>query len=274
MRPLHAPRYFLGIITIALLTFTGCKTASSGGGCFQKGPGISSDPITGTLLPAKTLSIVFVGGPSGKTLDIIDYLYSTNVKAAFFVYGYRAKDRKPTLIEAKRKGHLVGNATFSGKNFDELKSIVNEVMTTDELITPYVTGNMYLFTTPDGKIDLEAKKRLNRAGLRKYTGPVYWDIGQGQPNFMSDAECWKQGLDIGTCADKYLDKIKVLERGIVAFHSQDGRTLEVVKLLIQALEAKDFKFVRLDEVPEIRAMIKRNGGQPGVIAGTGGCNDY
>ena len=251
-----------------------CKNLVTDNDCPNNGPGLSLAPLSGLNLPLKTISLSFSNAPGGKTQEIVDFLYSNNIKATFFITGQLVEVNEPDLLEIKRKGHLVGNGTYSGKGLEKSKAPILDVRRNDRLLTPYISGNIFLLRAPFNDYTDETIDTLNKAGLRKYSGPVQWDIGEGQNGFLSDRQCWQANLDIGSCADQYLKQIKSREKGIVAFHSVEGRTLELVKNLVPALVSSGFQFVRVDEIPDIRAAVQKNGGIPGTIGGPAACSGF
>ena len=251
-----------------------CKTIESSIACPNMGPGLSTEGFKGSNLPIKSIAFIFSGGPGGKTGEIVDYLYSNQIQAAFFATGHLIEENKEHLSEARRKSHLVGISNFSGQLLSKKSDIVLDVRQADRLVTPYVSANKFLYSPILGQYERSDMDKLNKAGLRKYTGPILWDIGYGTQGFLSDKECWEVRYTVGTCADNYIKQIKALEKGIVAFHTTTGETLELVKTMVPTLVATGFQFVRLDQIPDIRAQIQANGGLMSSPDSTPSCEDY
>lgn len=243
-------------------------------GCPNNGPGLSSEPLTGESLPRNQISLVFYGGPQGKTGDIVDYLYSNNLQASFFVSASLVAGEEAAMVEMRRKGNLVGTVGFHPPALAQSENPVMDLRQADLAIHPYVTGNIFLLGDSQPAISAPLSSKLNAAGFRKYTGPIRWDLGEGLEGFQSDRQCWSQNIDAITCAGGYFEQIKSRQKGIVAFHSLGGETLELLKELIPAVIANGISMVRLDKVPEIAARIRANGGQVGALAGPYSCKDY
>ena len=99
---------------------------------------------------------------------------------------------------------------------------------------------------------------------------MHWDVGRGVDGLVSDAECWAKALSAASCAQAYLEKIRLKGRGIVAFHSISHDTLALLKELLPALTSAGYRFARLDAIPKLRERISANGGLPGTVAGAPG----
>src|SRR5438874_2320396 len=67
---------------------------------------------------------------------------------------------------------------------------------------------------------------LNRDGeLRRYVGPIYWDIGgdttltrEGYVMSAADWDCWRMGWSAHTCAKGYTREIRRKDGGVVLMH--------------------------------------------------------
>ncbi len=66
-----------------------------------------------TKMPKKTVALTFDDGPSPKyTEQVLDILKKYNVKATFFVVGYRIEQYCPILKRIVSEGHELGNHTY------------------------------------------------------------------------------------------------------------------------------------------------------------------
>lgn len=238
------------------------------------GPGLTSKAYTGTALTGQTLALSFDGGPTQSTSQIGDFLYGNSIRATFFVRGKEIANAGDELARLKARGHLVGQQGYSGDVLTAVPEPALEVRKTDALISPYVTGNIFLLRPPAGRFDDELARQLNLAGLNKYVGPIAWDVGASSGDFVDDHDCLNQGQDPAVCAQNYLERLRSLEHGIVRFSSERPALLEFIQIIVTKLRDEGFQFVRIDEVPAIRLAIERAGGKPGTIAGPDGCNEY
>jgi hypothetical protein len=150
---------------------------------------------------------------------------------------------------------------------------VLELRTTDALITPYVTGNLFLFYAPLKSFDDQTAALLESNGLGKYVGPIK-DDSLPSPTFQYDEQCWIEALAPSVCAAQYFTEAQRLGRGVLAFHDTDSRTLVMLQELVPQLKAFGFDLVRLDEIPSVRSALSRAGGQVDQVAGPQACDDY
>jgi hypothetical protein len=104
-------------------------------------------------------------------------------------------------------------------------------------------------------------RALNRDFLLAmgHVGPIHWDVD------AMDWACWRDGIRPEACADRYLDAIRRAGRGIVLMHDSTAdlrhlrgrnRTREAVARLVPALKREGFRFVGLDEVPEVAEALR------------------
>ena len=94
----------------------------------------------------------------------------------FFVIGHKIAPYNGELIDVKKKGHLIGQSTFSGEPLTATKDLVMDVRKADMLVTPYVVGNMFLFAPVDGFSTEDQMQLLNRAGFRE----ICWACALGR----------------------------------------------------------------------------------------------
>ncbi len=241
------------------------------------GVGLRAAPYVGDQLPDKAVALSFDGGPGEVMSKIGDYLYANEVRAAFFVRGDGVFGNEDKLARLKRQGHLVGSRGFDGKALDGAADPITAMRRTDALITPYVTGDMYLLragSASQGAMPAGLAERLNGAGLTRYVGPIGWDVGDQSLGFEPDDACWARGRTADTCAQNYLTALRQLQRGIVLMHAERLETVGMLTTVVAKLKEEGFNFTRLDEAPELRSALLRSGGAPGKVGGDGGCREY
>ena len=267
-------RFALSVVLSCLtLSLTSCKKESSEDGC-TPGAGLHSTDILGSDLSDGQISLTFDDGPSVHTERLLDGLKKHGITASFFVIGFPAKSNLDLLERMKKEGHLVGNHTFTHPDITKSSNPVAEVMRTDEVISPYVTGDMFLFRPPFGVWGDAVAQRLNGEGLAKYVGPIHWDIGDSGTEYTSDSECWTNGKTTEECGEIFLNEIKTKRKGIVLLHDSHEKTVTMILDLIPKIKALGMEFVRLDKTPGIRSLLVAGGGKPDTIDGPASCFDY
>ena len=162
----------------------------------------------------KEVFVSFDDSPTPEfTYWILDILSSLNIKATFFCVGESAKKHPEIMNEIQRKGHSIGNHSFSHKNgwFSSTNSYIEEIEKCS-----YVLPKTNLFRPPYGKMYpwqiREVKKKYNI---------VMWDV------LSYD---FKKNIKSNTLQRNILDNIE--NGSIIVFH--DNKKSE--KILKKNLE--------------------------------------
>ncbi len=263
----------VGALFSICLGLSSCGLVKRGSSCDLKANHLRAEPWTGADLPDNSLSLVFLRGPSSITGDIGSFLEQRGIQASFFVRGASVEDHKSVLAELREQGHLIGNGGYTFTPLTHSKEPILELRKTDALITPEITGDMFLYHAPDGEFSEELANLLNRNGLGKYFGPIAADTVASE-TFMDDAGCWNNDLTVAACSEQYFNEIVRIKKGIIAFHDEDSRTLELLDSILPDLQAFGFSFVRLDKIPGLRAALEEQGSQVDAVAGEASCDDY
>lgn len=216
------------------------------------------------------------GGPGPRTAELGEYLFARGIGATFFVIGRHAERHRDVLAQLAGWGHLIGNHTYSHPGLANLAAsggdVIDEVARTDEIIAPFAGEGPRFLRPPYGnwreleetggvardKPLSDVATALNRDGrFRDYVGPINWDISGG------DFDFWRRRQPAEDCARLYLDLIRRQGRGIILMHDNSeedpmrrgNRALEATKLIVPALEAEGYRFIRLDAIPQVRSAI-------------------
>ncbi len=228
--------------------------------------------LKGADLPPQTLCLTYDDGPGPDTWELGHYLFTEGVRATFFVIGRHAEGQDALLAQLRAWGHRIGNHTYSHPGLVPLAEsggdVVGELARTDRLIRPHASDATMVFRAPYGNWrqrqpgtdeDRDTSivaEVLNRSGrFPDYIGPINWDIS------AADYDFWKRGDTAEACAAAYLDNVARVGRGIVLMHDSSekpavrprNRALQATWLLVPALKAAGYRFVGLDEVPQVRA---------------------
>lgn len=224
---------------------------------------LSKAVVHGKDLPLGAVSLTFDDGPVKRTAELGRYLRDQGVSATFFVVGQRAERYPWTLSKLVEWGHTVANHTYSHQPLTKLASPSYEVEETHRIIAPYLRNGVKLFRAPYGDWNARVTDVLNSAGLASYVGTIGWEVGSTlDDRFAADWACWSKGLTVDECAERYLDEIRYRGRGIVLLHDLHGKTIDMVKRLVPMLKEEGYRFVRLDQVPNIGVKIREAGGAP------------
>jgi peptidoglycan/xylan/chitin deacetylase (PgdA/CDA1 family) len=221
----------------------------------------SPECAQGTPLAPKELVLTFDDGPGDRTTELSSWLAARGIRATFFMRGDYASGNVSLMAQLAGDGHLIGNHTFDHLDLTTLRAnqIVDEVATADAILSPWVDAGHFLFRAPYGRWSAADYDALAASPMRKYAGPVRWDIGgELTARYAADWDCWAHAMTSEECGDRYIAQIHDVGRGIVLMHDQDygtprGNTVDMVEYVVPMLEEEGYAFLRADEVPDIRA---------------------
>jgi peptidoglycan-N-acetylglucosamine deacetylase len=214
--------------------------------------------LYGRDLPEKTVALTFDDGPGARGLELGTYLKTEGIRAAYFVVGKVAINSPNTLKTLQSQGHLIANHSYNHLQMTKLKDPVSEVRRTDDVIKSYVDNGKFLFRPPYGDWNSRVASILNNAGLKKYVGSIFWDVGGVRANgYSADWDCWPKGDSIQTCGNGYLKEIRAKGKGIVLMHDVHNKTVDMVKYMVPILKKEGYKFIRVDEVPNIKVSLSQ-----------------
>lgn len=233
--------------------------------CAQ-GQAISQMALGGASMPAKTLALTFDDGPGDRTIELSNYLKAQGIRATFFVNGVRVPGRQNALTTLVADGHLLANHTQNHRNLTTLnaQTVVSEVLETDTILAPLVPGGKhFLFRPPYGAYNAATFAALDGSAMKKYVGPIMWEIGDAlTATSAADWDCWDAPNGTRTtqqCGNLYIQEAEAKGKGIVLLHDPfggpTGNTVDMVKYMVPILKTKGFSFVRVDEVPDIAALL-------------------
>jgi len=212
------------------------------------------------------IALTFDDGPNARTNEVLDALRDLHVKATFFIVGAQAHRHPDVLARIAREGHLLANHSathpFLGGSYDAApEKLLNEVRDVDAQITPLMApGDKFYFRAPYGQWKYAHADILNNDKvLRKYVGPIYWDVGgdirmsdDGYVMNAADWDCWRLKWTARTCAKGYSREIRRKDGGVVLMHAIHASSAELVRQVVPPLIEEGYRFVRLDEMPQYR----------------------
>ena len=160
-----------------------------------------------------TIYLTFDDGPSSSaTPDILETLRDYGAKGTWFVVGRMAKANPSLVARIREEGHRLGNHSYSHEfDFPTSDHFQSSLKGTHKQIKNYVyRWDTLLFRAPGG-IWNNWRAQIGNADteLRRYVGPIYWNVGGGNPNNIDDADwkCWNKGVSVSRCENSYLKQI-------------------------------------------------------------------
>jgi peptidoglycan/xylan/chitin deacetylase (PgdA/CDA1 family) len=221
--------------------------------------------LTGSALADRVLCLTYDDGPGAtagdgpgpRTLELAGYLADEGIRATFFMTGAHVAAMPDAPATVAGLGHVVGNHTQTHPHLDRLVAAggdaVAEVMTTDALIRPGVTGPVYL-RPPYGSWSPAVADQLNAVPevSTGHVGPVGWDIDG------ADWSLWERRVDAQAAARHYLDAIDAVGSGVVLMHDSTADSEDIkagnaayaaTRILVPELRRRGYSFVALPDVP-------------------------
>ncbi|MFB0823675.1 polysaccharide deacetylase family protein [Chromobacterium violaceum] len=227
-----------------------------------------NSPLSGKLLPDKTLCFTYDDGPwisqnGANSLKLAEYLAKENVFSTFFVLGKHVKEHPAIVKEIHQLGHLIGSHGFNHINLlktDNPEDIIKDLSDTSRLIYDLCGDDNLYFRPPmgmwwDGNKSISNFPKILNSDpeCKKQTGPVLWDI-DGR-----DWEYWSNNSTPKQCAEAYLSLIHQKKHGILLMHDSLSnpkirdkiKALELAKVLIPELKNQGYNFIKLSEIPQL-----------------------
>lgn len=188
--------------------------------------------------PAGYVALTFDDGPSGDNTEaLLQMLENRDVRATFFLCGYRI-DVFPDLPEKlSRAGHALGVHGYSHTCFDTLTSqeLKDELDTTKARILE-LTGQMpTLLRPPCGAWDENVREASRDADLTV----ILWSV---------DPEDWR-------CRDSREIARRVCDNAhngsIILMHDMYGSSVEAAAQIIDTLHSQGYEFVTVPELAKL-----------------------
>lgn len=212
---------------------------------------------------SNVIYITIDDGPTTRVTNaVLDVLEEFNVPATFFVIGEKAARRPQDLRRIIREGHSLANHTWKHRfDFATADIFIDSLIRSHNILIPYIKDDLLLFRSPGG-IWNQWRTRLGNGNrtLKKYVGPIFWNVGGGNPNRNDDADwkCWSKGVSIRRCSNSYIRQVySNYEKGQASLLLMHDLKIQSADLLREVLTALDrdrvnWSFRLLNEVPSIK----------------------
>jgi peptidoglycan/xylan/chitin deacetylase (PgdA/CDA1 family) len=200
---------------------------------------------------SKQIALTFDDGPNDPyTMNLLDVLSRHNVLATFFLIGKYVKQRPDLVLEIARRGHVIGNHTFTHPylTFESGSRIREEVQQCGEAIRDAVGEHSNLFRPPWGARRPAVFRIVRELGL----DPVMWSVTGYDWNAPS-ADYIEQKV---TTRIRGGDVILLHDGGHAQFGADRSRTVQAVDRLIARYRAGEYDFVT---IPEMVLLFSRPG---------------
>ena len=133
-------------------------------------------PAAASGFTGKLIAITFDDGPGAYTAQLLDELAARDVKATFFVSGYRAANYPETLKRMVSEGHQLASHTQNHENLNTLSSskIASEISQTQELITAAGGDNLAYIRPPYGNANQTVRNAVQVPLINWSVDPEDW----------------------------------------------------------------------------------------------------
>lgn len=190
----------------------------------------------------KKITLTFDDGPDKIiTPAILDILKKHEIKATFFPIGKSAESHPDIIKRIKEEKHIIGNHSYShSKWFDfwSPQAMYKDFLKAHEVIFNITGENVQLFRPPYGVTNPLVQKAFNRT---KYIC-VGWSLRSLDSSIRNKNRLFNRIVS------------KVKGGDIILLHSNVNITLEILEKLINSLEDKNFEFVQLDELVDLKLL--------------------
>ena len=185
----------------------------------------------------KKIWLTFDDGPEEEVTEyILETLKKLNIKASFFLIGKNIQEFPELTKEIIKKGHIIGNHSFShlngfkSKNEEYIYDIeLGQKLINEKLVEMGITNKIKIFRPPYGRILPRQIKRL-----KENYKIVMWDV------FSWD---FKKNISPEKIYNNVIDN--VVEGSILVFHN-NKKSLNNLKLILEdtlvKLKEKGFVF--------------------------------
>lgn len=184
------------------------------------------------------IALTFDDGPHPRyTPQILEILDEFGIKATFFVVGVNARNYPDTMAGIIKKGHEIGNHTYSHPHVSCLDSnkLMCEVEQCESAVFGLTDYKTKLFRPPEGLIDADVRSVLRSLDYKV----ILWDI---------DTRDWAHTPPKDIAANVIEN---VTAGDIILMHDYIGHnspTPEALRLFIPVLQKKGYKFVVISEL--------------------------
>lgn len=172
----------------------------------------------------KKIWLTFDDGPEKEVTEfILETLKKLNIKASFFLIGKNIQEFPELTKEIIKKGHIIGNHSFShlngfkSKNEEYIYDIeLGQKLINEKLVEMGITNKIKIFRPPYGRILPRQIKRL-----KENYKIVMWDV------FSWD---FKKNISPEKIYNNVIDN--VVEGSILVFHN-NNKSLDNLKLTLE-----------------------------------------
>ena len=225
----------LGIAAAAAVsaTIAGYQSIAPTGQLFGKA-------FFGLPTASKLVALTFDDGPNDPhTLNLLDVLAKHSVRATFFLIGRYVRQRPEIVAEIARRGHVIGNHTFTHPvlTIQSAARIRSEINDCRQAITDAIGEHSNLFRPPFGARRPGVFSLVRELGLE----PVMWNVTGHDWNASSSDYILRKVMPKVRGGKVFL----LHDGGHVAFGADRSKTVQAVDELIVTCKERNYELATI-----------------------------
>ncbi len=210
-------------------------------GSFSIGFNFYLSSLNGKNTTEKLVALTFDDGPdSAGTESILEVLQKHQAPSSFFVIGSQVLKNRALLQKIHEQGHLIGNHTQNHSNLFGTMGVARvqkEIENCNQAIFDAIAKKPRLFRPPFGVTNPNIARAIKNMGMEC----IGWNV---------------RSLDTVVSLNEKLVKnlmVKVQPGAVVLLHDRLKGNAAVVEALVIELKNKGYRFVRIDEMFDVKA---------------------
>ena len=182
----------------------------------------------------KVIALTFDDGPSKYTEKLLDTLKEKDVKATFFLLGYKIENRIDTVKRMSDEGHNIGIHGYTHKLFTKLteEEINYEIETSRDILENIIKDKVELIRVPYGATNTLTNEAIEKHELTS----ILWNI---------DSKDWKL-KNCKKVTKRVVSAAK--DKKIILMHDTYLPSVNAASEIIDELKKEDFCFVTIKEL--------------------------
>lgn len=188
---------------------------------------------------APYVALTFDDGPSGRfTRQLLDGLHQRNVKATFFLCGYRIRQYPQETQRILREGHEIGCHGFSHKNMQNMsrRDIAGEIADMQALLPQDCAVR---FLRPPGGCCGENVRQVAQA---RGMGILSWSV---------DPRDWATD-DVSSIEKAVLNKVS--DGDVILLHDMSESSVNAALDIVDDLLSRGYRFATVSELAAMRSI--------------------
>lgn len=193
-------------------------------------------PVT-AVRATKYAALTFDDGPSGRyTRALLEGLSERDVRATFFLCGYRLADYGDLAVEIRKRGHEVGLHGYSHNSMAKMspEALSKELSDTMALLPQ---GCVVSLLRPPGGA---ANETVSRVAKGKNLSVILWSV---------DPKDWATN-DTGLIYRRMLNQTG--DGDVILLHDMDMSSVEAALALVDELKGQGYQFLTVSQLAMLR----------------------